>query len=58
MRSRERVRAFAARAALRAKEAPAVGTTKELTEDVENLAFAVEILCDVIANMEFHRSTP
>ena len=58
MRARENVRRVAARALARAKTAPAVGSTKELAEDVESLALAVAILCDVVANQEFHKRSP
>lgn len=52
IRSREAVRKEAALAVLRSK---ARGDRPEALEDLERMALAVDLLCDVVANLEFHR---
>lgn len=55
IRERESVRRVAARAVARVKSTPETAASREIREDVENLAYAVDVLCDVIAHLEFHR---
>ncbi len=58
MRERENIRRSAAKAVVRARNVPesAPADVRALVADVEGLANAVEILCDYIANLEFHRT--
>jgi hypothetical protein len=55
IREREAVRRVAARAVARAGAISDTPVNRELKKDVEDLAYAVDVLCDVIAHLEFHR---
>ena len=60
--ARTSVRQAAARASTRAKTVlsmpnvyPEGSLTRELANDVEALGLVIDLLCDTIAEMEFHR---
>lgn len=62
--ARTAVRQAAARASTRAKTVksmentyPEGSLTREMANDVESLAHAIDLLCDTLAEMEFHRTT-